>query len=55
MYVGQLYSGQGIPTLLAALAEVQEAHLVIIGGRAEEMFHLSKLARELAIPIESNF
>jgi glycosyltransferase involved in cell wall biosynthesis len=49
MYVGQLYSGQGLPSLLSALASVQDVHLKIVGGRAEEIFHLSKLAKELAI------
>jgi glycosyltransferase involved in cell wall biosynthesis len=49
MYVGQLYTGQGLPCLLSALAEVQNVQLKILGGTTEEIFHLSKLAKELSI------
>jgi len=49
MYVGQLYSGQGLPSLLSALSGIQNIHLKILGGTPEEIFHLSKLAKELAI------
>jgi glycosyltransferase involved in cell wall biosynthesis len=49
MYVGQLYAGQGIPTLLAALPQVSNVHLKIIGGTQEEITSLTNLAKDLKI------
>ena len=33
VYAGQLYRWKGVDTLLAAMAQVPEAHLVVLGGR----------------------
>jgi glycosyltransferase involved in cell wall biosynthesis len=49
MYVGQLYEGQGLPLLLAALAKTKNIHLKIAGGRPEEIDNLKKRAQELSI------
>lgn len=49
MYVGQLYEGQGVPTLLRALQQVKNVHLKIIGGKPQEIAHLTHLAQTLGI------
>lgn len=36
-YVGQLYAGQGISTLLVAMAQAPHTHLKIIGGKPDEV------------------
>lgn len=48
-YVGQLYAGQGLPTLLQALSQMKEVHLKIVGGKTEEIAHLKQLARKLGV------
>jgi len=49
MYVGQLYAGQGVPSLIAAIAQVDEVKLKIVGGKGNEILHLEKLATELGV------
>ena len=49
MYVGQLYQGQGLPCLLAAMARVSHVHLKILGGTPSEILSLSQLAQELGM------
>lgn len=49
MYVGQLYSTQGLPHLLAAMQQVKGVCLKIIGGRAEEIQTMTQLAQQLGV------
>lgn len=49
LYSGQLYSGQGLPTLLKACAAAQQIDLKIVGGHQEEIDELKKLAEKLGI------
>jgi glycosyltransferase involved in cell wall biosynthesis len=48
-YVGQLYAGQGLPTLLQALSQMKGVHLKILGGKPEEIAHLKNLAKKLGV------
>ena len=48
-YVGQLYSGQGLPTLLTALSQTKNVHLKVFGGKPHEIADLQKLARDLGV------
>ncbi len=43
MYVGQLYTGQGVDRLIAALALVEGVHLKIVGGKPKEIALLKEL------------
>lgn len=49
IYVGQLYAGQGIPTLLSACAQTEGVTLTIIGGKQNEITLLKKEAHALGI------
>lgn len=49
MYVGQLYEGQGLPTLLLALSKLSDVRLKIVGGTPKEILQLRHLAKELNI------
>lgn len=49
MYVGQLYAGQGLPTLISALALVEGIHLKILGGKEKEIRDLKQLAADLHV------
>lgn len=48
-YVGQLYAGQGLERLLAALAQARDVELTVIGGKAGEIARLSAQAEQLGI------
>ncbi len=49
MYVGQLYSGQGLADLLAAMKESSNVCLKIIGGSVDEVHALNRLAKKLGV------
>ena len=49
MYVGQLYRGQGVEQLLAALAETQGIRLEIVGGSHSDIGRLKTLSQELKL------
>lgn len=49
LYCGQLYSGQGLPTLLAACAATHGIDLKIVGGHHDEIEELKKQAKALGI------
>ncbi len=55
MYVGQLYEGQGLPFLLQALAQTQNVHLKIIGGKPEQIAALQLLSAQLNISARVHF
>jgi len=48
-YVGQLYPEQGIATLLEAIKKTSGVHLLIIGGKVEEITHYRALAEKLSL------
>ncbi len=47
VYVGQLYSTQGVEILIKALPYIKKGRLVIIGGRKEQIEGLRKLTLEV--------
>lgn len=49
MYIGQLYLGQGLPTLLRACQKVPNVHLQVVGGKNEEIASLKRLAETLGL------
>lgn len=49
IYSGQVYPGQGVETLLEALARVPGVHLVVVGGREKDRARLQDLSRKLRI------
>ncbi|MFZ0565755.1 MAG: glycosyltransferase family 4 protein [Chlamydiales bacterium] len=49
MYVGQLYSGQGLEHLLAAMQQVEGVCLKVIGGKAREVESMIQLAKRLHV------
>ncbi len=59
MYIGNLESYQGIDLLLTAfkraLTEVQDLHLVIIGGRSDDIAKYQTMAEELQIRAATHF
>ncbi len=55
VYTGQLYPGQGVETLLEALARVPRAHLVVVGGREKDRARLRDFSRKLKIPERVHF
>ncbi len=48
-YVGQLYAGQGLPTLLKALSQTENVHLKVLGGNSTDITKLRKSAREMGV------
>ena len=48
-YVGQLYTGQGLPNLLRALSKTKNVHLKVLGGIPHEILELQQLARKLGL------
>lgn len=48
-YVGQLYEGQGLSTLLAACAQTEGVFLTVIGGKEIEIALLKKEAQRLGL------
>jgi glycosyltransferase involved in cell wall biosynthesis len=40
MYIGQLYGGQGVERLLAAVAQTRDVELTVVGGKPEEVARL---------------
>jgi glycosyltransferase involved in cell wall biosynthesis len=40
VYIGQLYGGQGVERLLAALAQTRDVELTVVGGKPEEVARL---------------
>ena len=48
MYVGQLYAGQGVEDLLAAVARVDEVTLTVVGGSEAEIARL-----RAGVPVEA--
>ena len=49
MYIGQLYSGQGLELLLAALAQTRGIELTVVGGKADEIARLAAQAATLRL------
>ncbi|MCB1181036.1 MAG: glycosyltransferase family 4 protein [Chlamydiia bacterium] len=48
-YIGQLYQGQGIETLLTALRKISPWRLEVIGGKKEEITYYQRLSHKLGI------
>lgn len=49
MYVGQMYTGQGVDLLLKALAGTSGIRLTLVGGKPEEIAALRQLALSLGV------
>jgi glycosyltransferase involved in cell wall biosynthesis len=49
VYAGHLYDYKGIPTVLAAAAQLPEVHFHLVGGWSEDISRQKRRARELAL------
>ena len=54
-YIGQLYPYQGIDFLLSALKETPEMHLVVVGGKSEEVLSYRQRCQKYAIESRVTF
>lgn len=55
MYVGQLYSGQGISDLLFAMKPLSNVCLKVIGGKPDELAAMNRLVKQLDLSSSIEF